>query len=126
MWPKDSRNLQEAAEAFGHARGSAQGGRSTMAPDQQDAPRRRVCRRAVLALALAALPRALRAAADPQAFVAALGGRAFAILEQPTDGPGFRALAALLEEVVDFDLVARLVLGRHWNEASPAQRTAYL
>jgi phospholipid transport system substrate-binding protein len=97
-----------------------------MAPDQQAAPRCRVCRRAVLALALVSLPRPLRAAADPQAFVADLGGRAFAILEQPTDSPRFQALAALLEEVVDLDLVARLVLGRHWNEASPAQRTAYL
>lgn len=35
-------------------------------------------------------------------------------------------LATLLEGPIDLDLVARLILGRHWRTASPQQREEYL
>lgn len=35
-------------------------------------------------------------------------------------------LKKLLEEGFDVDLIARIVLGRYWNTATPAQREAYI
>jgi phospholipid transport system substrate-binding protein len=35
-------------------------------------------------------------------------------------------MSRLMFEVADLPLIARLVLGRHWRAASPAQRAAYL
>ena len=38
----------------------------------------------------------------------------------------FERLVTLLDEPIDLDLVARLILGRHWRSASEAQRAEYL
>jgi phospholipid transport system substrate-binding protein len=38
----------------------------------------------------------------------------------------FERLVALLDGPIDLELIARLILGRHWRSASEAQRTEYL
>jgi phospholipid transport system substrate-binding protein len=38
----------------------------------------------------------------------------------------FDGLVGLLSQPIDLDLVARLILGRHWRTATDAQREAYL
>jgi phospholipid transport system substrate-binding protein len=38
----------------------------------------------------------------------------------------FDRLVALLDGPIDLELIARLILGRHWRSASEAQRTEYL
>lgn len=42
------------------------------------------------------------------------------------DRQKFDALVVLLEEPIDLDLVARLILGRHWRTADDGQRQEYL
>jgi len=43
-----------------------------------------------------------------------------------SDRQKFDALVGLLSQPIDLDLVARLILGRHWRTANDAQRQAYL
>jgi phospholipid transport system substrate-binding protein len=43
-----------------------------------------------------------------------------------SDEVKFDRLVTLLNEPIDLDLVARLILGRHWRTASPAQQEEYL
>jgi phospholipid transport system substrate-binding protein len=43
-----------------------------------------------------------------------------------SDASKFERLVDLLEGPIDLDLVARLILGRHWRSASEAQRQEYL
>lgn len=91
--------------------------------------RRRVV--AMVALAMAALAAGAPALADcggARDFVRAAGERAVAVLNAPgaTDAQRVQGMSALLFEVADLPLIARLVLGRNWNSASQAQRTAYL
>ena len=43
-----------------------------------------------------------------------------------SDRQKFDALVGLLSQPIDLDLVARLILGRHWRTASDAQREEYL
>ena len=43
-----------------------------------------------------------------------------------SDRQKFDALVALLEEPIDLDLVARLILGRYWRTADDGQRQQYL
>lgn len=89
-------------------------------------------RRLVLAaLSLVPLAPRLTLAADAGAaerFIAKLGDRALGILSGTEEGAPerVRALSALLDEAVDLRLLARLVLGRHWQKASEAQRQAYV
>ena len=92
-------------------------------------------RRALLMLpALAMLPlgwrRAVAApsAADAQRLIETVSADVLAILSDPGlgDRQKFDALVALLSEPIDLDLVARLILGRHWRGASDAQRQEYL
>ena len=72
-------------------------------------------------------PAAAAAADGPEAFVAGLGDRALRLLEGRRTGAVPRGeLAALLDEAVDLGLLARLVLGRHWNVATEEQRREYL
>jgi phospholipid transport system substrate-binding protein len=85
------------------------------------------------ALPALALPRpgpaaALAAAPEAERFIGALGERTVAVLARPgADGAArVRELAALLDEAVDLELLARLVLGRHWRGASDAQRREYV
>ena len=63
-----------------------------------------------------------------RAFVTSAGERAVAILNAPgaAEADRIHGMTALLFDVADVPLIARLVLGRHWNAASDAQRTAYL
>ncbi|GBD43453.1 putative phospholipid-binding protein MlaC [bacterium HR40] len=94
---------------------------------------RRWARRRLLAaaglgwVALWALP-AGAAASDPKAFVLDLRDRALAVLRR-TDldrEAKIGALEDLLEEATDLDLIARLVMGRYWRQATPDQQKRYL
>ena len=89
-----------------------------------------VTRRATLAaLVLAGLasPPAAAVPGSAEAFVQELGDRTLTVLEQPTE-PAAKLveLKALLDEATDLELVSRLVLGRYWREASPAQQADYV
>lgn len=105
-------------------------------PEQPAAPAGRPTRRAVIvpAAALAAallldrrpvLAQAAQAA-DPERFVASLAERAFEILRTMQGSERERALSDLLDRGVDLRQLARLVLGRHWAQASEAQRAEYV
>ena len=96
-------------------------------------PHRLHRRRALLLAGCALLAGAVPALAappstDPDAFIARLGERTFAMLARPGATPDqrFDAVAGLFDEAVDVDLVARLVLGRHWRDMSADQRAEYL
>lgn len=84
---------------------------------------------ATAALALCAVPPAVVGAApDPAGFVRDLGDRVLAVLRrQDLDKEAKLAeLEKLLEQATDLDLIARLVLGRYWRQATPEQRQRYL
>jgi phospholipid transport system substrate-binding protein len=68
------------------------------------------------------------ASSDPAAFIRDFGDRALAVLRrQDLDKAGkLAALEELLEEATDLDLIARLVLGRYWRDATAEQRARYL
>jgi phospholipid transport system substrate-binding protein len=93
-------------------------------------------RRRLLA-AIAALPRlgsgprAARAepsAEKARALIQDLGNQVLEILRDPSlsNDRKLERLIDLLEGPIDLDLVARLILGRHWRSASEAQRQEYL
>ena len=83
-----------------------------------------------LALGLAALPLARPATANPTAetFIAAIGEQVVEILRDAdqSDADKLAALKSLLDSHTDLDLVARLVLGRHWQTASENERRDYV
>ncbi len=86
---------------------------------------------AFLVLALASSAAGGRALADcdgARDFIRAAAERAVAVLNASgaTEAQRVQGMNTLLFEVADLPLIARLVLGRNWNSASPAQRTAYL
>lgn len=93
-------------------------------------------RRCVLQLLLAAglLPlggragRAAPSAADAQRLIEEVSARVLAILSDQglSDRQKFDALVKVLEQPIDLDLVARLILGRHWRTASETERQEYL
>jgi phospholipid transport system substrate-binding protein len=91
-----------------------------------------LARRPFLALALLALAvpvaRPLAAAADAEAFIRGIGDQVMVILQDAskTDEDKLTALKDLLDDNTDLDLVARLVLGRHWRDASQAERNEYV
>lgn len=98
----------------------------------EDVPlgRRRVLTGLTTAL-LAAWPRHGRpaAAAVPAAkFVDSLGQRVISVLrdERLDRAARLERLTRIVDEATDLDLVARLVLGRYWREASEAQRKEYV
>src|SRR3954447_7235310 len=65
-------------------------------------------------------------APDAERFVSALGERTLVALRGSADPQQrVRDLAGLLDQAVDVELVGRLVLGRHWQAASAAQRQEY-
>jgi phospholipid transport system substrate-binding protein len=68
------------------------------------------------------------ASATPREFIQRLGDRTVAILNEPQsqNARKLQELKRLLDEATDLDLIARLVMGRYWREASPAQRTDYV
>ncbi len=90
--------------------------------------RRRLLQLAAL-LPLVAMARpALADASNAQAFIAELGDDVVAILTQ-ADADNQQKLVelkTLLDNNTDLDLVARLVLGRHWRSASEADRKEYV
>ena len=88
-------------------------------------------RRSLLAgaVALAMLRPASATTVDAAgAFVDRLGQDTIAVLDRVGKDPAARqqAIAALLDESVDLELIARLCLGRHWRAASEAQREQYV
>jgi phospholipid transport system substrate-binding protein len=85
----------------------------------------------LLAAALLVAPSALAqgaAVAGAERFIASLGERTVAVLGQAGSDQAARArgIAAVLDETVDIERVARYVLGRHWRGASEAQRAEYV
>lgn len=98
------------------------------------APRRRslVALAALYPLALALPPtmlaRSAAARTDPEAFVSAISEQVLEILQQTqaSDAEKLAALKKLLDSHTDLDLVARLVLGRHWRSASEQDREDYV
>ena len=85
-------------------------------------------------LAAGLLPLGWRAAAaapsaeDARALIEQVSAEVLAILSDPAlaDRQKFDALVELLERPIDLDLVARLILGRHWRTADDAQRQEYV
>jgi phospholipid transport system substrate-binding protein len=72
---------------------------------------------------------AASAAADGSAqdFIRRLGDSTVAILGEPSAPPEkLQQLKRLLDQATDLELVARLVMGRHWRQASEAQRQEYV
>ena len=63
-----------------------------------------------------------------RALVQDLGADVLAVLRDPSlsDGAKLEALVSLLDGPIDLDLVARLILARHWRSATEEQRVAYL
>jgi phospholipid transport system substrate-binding protein len=93
-------------------------------------------RRRLLLAALAAglLPLGWRAAGaapsaeDARALIEEVSAKVLAILSDQalSDRQKFDALVELLDGPIDLDLVARLILGRHWRTADAAEREEYL
>jgi phospholipid transport system substrate-binding protein len=67
-------------------------------------------------------------AADAQRLIEEVSAEVLAILSDQglSDQQKFDALVALLSDPIDLDLVARLILGRHWRTANAAQRQEYV
>ena len=92
----------------------------------------RLGRRSLLGAAalLACRPWLARATAvdgSAKAFIQRLGDETLAILDQPLDQQArLQGLKVLLDESTDIELIARLVLGRSWRQASPAQQQEYV
>jgi phospholipid transport system substrate-binding protein len=72
--------------------------------------------------------RAAPSATDAEAFIQEVSTRVLAVLSDQglSDRQKFDALVDLLSGPIDLDLVARLILGRHWRTADDAQRKQYL
>lgn len=91
----------------------------------------RPSRRALLtALAMVTLLGPWAARADlggAEQFIQDLGDRTLAVLEQPV-APQRKLdeLKLLLDQSTDLELVARLVLGRYWRQATPEQQAEYV
>jgi phospholipid transport system substrate-binding protein len=96
----------------------------------------RLDRRRLLRASLAAglLPLGWRAAGaapsaeDARALIEEVSAKVLAILSDQalTDRQKFDALVELLDGPIDLDLVARLILGRHWRTADDVERQEYL
>jgi phospholipid transport system substrate-binding protein len=64
--------------------------------------------------------------ASAKEFIQALGDQTLAVLEQPVaPTEKLKELKRLLDQSTDLELVSRLVLGRYWRQASPAQQEEY-
>ncbi|MCB2055060.1 MAG: ABC transporter substrate-binding protein [Geminicoccaceae bacterium] len=68
------------------------------------------------------------AAADPETFVTEVGDQVLTILDDASldDAGKIAHLKTLLDEYADLDLLAKLILGRHWRTATADQRDAYV
>jgi phospholipid transport system substrate-binding protein len=101
-----------------------------MTAHDQMTRRRRLAAIATLPM-LGSGPRAARAepsAEKARALIQDLGNQVLEILRDPSlsNHRKLERLIDLLEGPIDLDLVARLILGRHWRSASEAQRQEYL
>ena len=105
------------------------------APTPQAAPARFDRRRLLLALLVAGLlplgwhvTRAAPSVDDARDLIEKISAKVLAILSDQalSDRQKFDALVALLDGPIDLDLVARLILGRHWRTVDDAQRQEYL
>lgn len=104
-----------------------------MTPTQSDPNGRPLSRRVLLAgLAAVALLAAHPAGAvlavdgEPKAFIQSLGDRTIEILQtDASQQEKLSSLKSLLDKSADLDLIARLVLGRHWRTATPEQQAEY-
>ncbi len=91
-------------------------------------------RRRAIPLLLAALfllPAGLAKAApvaEAERFINALGMRTLDVLSRPgaDDRQRVYELAGILDQAADLQLIARLVLGRHWRAANEQQRQEYV
>jgi phospholipid transport system substrate-binding protein len=87
-----------------------------------------------LQLALAALllgGRSVQAAVSADAaqqLIESVGVEVLAVLRDPAldNQQKFARLVALLDGPIDLEIIARLILGRHWRSASEAQQAEYL
>jgi phospholipid transport system substrate-binding protein len=95
---------------------------------------RLLVRRRTLLATLAVLPLALSsgatlaANADAESFIRLIGDEVMVILKDESKGADAKlaALKELLDHHTDLDLVARLVLGRHWRDASAQEQADYV
>jgi phospholipid transport system substrate-binding protein len=88
-----------------------------------------VTRRDMLAagLLLLAIRTPLAAIESPREFIQELGDRALTVLDQPVEPSAkLLQLKELLDRSTDLELVAKLVLGRYWKQASPEQQNDYV
>jgi phospholipid transport system substrate-binding protein len=82
---------------------------------------------AVLLLGGSSAPAAVSAIAA-QEMIQSVGVEVLAVLRDPglNNQQKFDRLVALLDGPIDLEIIARLILGRHWRSASEAQRAEYL
>lgn len=82
----------------------------------------------IAALAVAPVVHAAPTAEGARQMVQDVGDDVLAVLKDDslTNRAKLEELIQLLEGPIDIDLVARLILGRHWRAASPEQQAEYL
>lgn len=97
-------------------------------------PLARVTRRAAvgLALVLATLPgtaawSAVGNAPEAETFIETVGSDTIEVLQQAgsTTDQRVDAIQKILNQAADVELIGRLVLGRHWRQATPEQQEQY-
>ncbi|MGI9509072.1 MAG: MlaC/ttg2D family ABC transporter substrate-binding protein [Geminicoccaceae bacterium] len=83
---------------------------------------------ALAVLSMAGLPAwAAPAPDEARNLIQTVGTRVLDILKQDvSQDEKFEQMVVLLDEAIDLDLVARLILARHWRTADEAQRAEYL
>lgn len=65
--------------------------------------------------------------ANAEAFIRRLGDRTLALLDEPiTPEEKLQGLKQLLDQSTDLELIAKLVLGRYWRQATAPQQAEYL
>jgi phospholipid transport system substrate-binding protein len=80
-----------------------------------------------VALASTAAPAAPPSSDDARDLIQTVGAQVLDILKQDiTQQDKFDQLVSLLDGSIDLDLVARLILARHWRAANEAQQVEYL
>jgi phospholipid transport system substrate-binding protein len=83
---------------------------------------------ALVALLVGGSARAAVSADAARDLIESVGVEVLAVLRNPDldNQEKFDRLVALLDGPIDLDLIARLILGRHWRTANQAQQTEYL
>jgi phospholipid transport system substrate-binding protein len=104
---------------------------TTMEAGPEMMKRRRLLKTITLLAAASVVPWApARAAISPEAareVIESVGEKVLVILKRDVSkDEKFDELVALLDEWIDLEQVARLILARHWRTAEPAQQEEYL